>query len=98
MKQYEIKHISDGLGILPAILFPIHHRYTHGILTVPSLARNCMPYNLQESQIKYQFNVKSVISYQSEIDALNHFGIDLSTLLNGVNKDIKITIEYISFT
>lgn len=48
--------------------------------------------------MKYLFNVKSAISYQSEIDALNNFGIDLPTLLNGVNKDIKIRIEYICFT
>lgn len=70
----------------------------HGIITVPYLALNCMLCNVLESKLKYQFNVKSVISYQSEIDALNHFGINLPTLLNGVNKDIKIGIEYICFT
>lgn len=70
----------------------------HGILTVTYLALICMLCNLPESKMQYQFNVKSVISYQSEIDALNHFGIDLPTLLNGVNKDIKIRIEYICFT
>lgn len=47
--------------------------------------------------MKYQFNVKSVINYQSETDAFNHLSTDLSTLLNGVNKDIKITMEYICF-
>lgn len=62
------------------------------VLTVPDLALNCMLCNLLASKMKYQFNVKSVISFPSEIDALNHFGIDLSTLLNGTNKDIKIRI------
>lgn len=53
--------------------------------------------NLLESKMKYQFNVQSVISYQSGIDAFNNFGIDLSTLFYSVNKAIKIRTEYICF-
>lgn len=64
-----------------------------GVIRVPSLALDCTPCHLLESEMKYQFNVKSVISYPSEIHALNNFGIDLPTLLNGVNKDVKIRIE-----
>lgn len=48
--------------------------------------------DLLEHKVKYQFNVKVVLSYQSETDVLNNLGIDLSTLLNSVNKDIKIRI------
>lgn len=64
----------------------------HDMITGPYLVLSCMLCDLLEHKVKYQFNVKVVLSYQSETDVLNSLGIDLSTLLNSVNKDIKVRI------
>lgn len=41
----------------------------------PTSVLSFMLCNLLEHKMKYQFNVKSSLSYQSEIYALNHFAI-----------------------
>lgn len=87
-----------GWGFSRLCCFQQDCGYKHSATAVPKLAPKCVPCNVLESKMRYWFNVKSVISYQPKTGALNHFGTDLSTLPNGVNKDIKITREYICFT